>query len=73
MRVYPVSGRKTGTGKTSYLRVMPDAQDPLRWHVRAPRLRRGSPTTATNIEVSYSRGVVYYRFNMAPPGAAGPQ
>jgi hypothetical protein len=45
---------------------MPDAQDPLRWHVRAPRLRRGSPAMATNIEVSYHHGIVYYRFNMAP-------
>jgi hypothetical protein len=60
VRVYPLTGGKT----TRYLPVMPDAQDPLRWHVRTPRLRRGSPTTATNIEVSYRRGVVYYRFNM---------
>ena len=61
VRVYPLTGGK----KTSYLRVTPDTQDPLRWHVRAPRLRRGSPPTATNIEVAYRRGTVYYRFNMA--------
>jgi hypothetical protein len=62
VRVYPLTGSKN----TSFLRVMPDAQDALRWHVRAPRLSRGSPTAATNIEVSYSRGVVYYRFLMPP-------
>jgi hypothetical protein len=62
VRVYPLTGSK----KTSFLRVMPDEQDPLRWHVRALPLRRGSPTTVTNIEVSYSRGVVYYSFLMAP-------
>jgi hypothetical protein len=66
VRVYPL----TGTKRTSFWRAMPDAQDPLRWHVRAPRFRRGLPTTATNIEVSYRRGIVYYRFNngaSAPP------
>jgi hypothetical protein len=62
VRVYPLTAGK----RTSVLRVTPDTQDPLRWHVRAPRLRRDSPTTATNIEVSYRRGVAYYRFNMAP-------
>jgi hypothetical protein len=67
VRVSPLTGSK----KTSFLRVMPDAQDPLRWHVRGLRLRRGSQTTAIDIEVPYSRGVVYYRFLTAParPGA----
>jgi hypothetical protein len=62
VRVYPL----TRSRKTRFLRVIADAQDPLRWHVRAPRLRRGSPPTATNIEVPYRRGIVYYRFSMVP-------
>lgn len=62
VRVYTL----TGTKKTSFLRVTRDAQGSLRWHVRAPRLRPGSPATPTNIEVSYTRGVVYYRFLIEP-------
>jgi hypothetical protein len=53
-------------GAVSFLRVLPDAHDPLRWHVRAPHLPRGAPAQATGIEATYTRGVIHYRFLMAP-------
>ena len=67
VRVFALVGSRT----TSFFRVVPDARDPLRWHVRAPRLRRGTPAKLTSIEVSYSRGVVHYRFLMAPKRHSG--
>ena len=55
----------------TFLRVLPDTRDPLRWHVRAPHLPRRAAARATGVEVTYTRGVVHYRFLMAPKRRSG--
>src|SRR5947207_10922224 len=62
VRAFPLVAK----GRLTFMRVVPDARARRRWHVRAPHLPGGTPGRQTSIDVSYRRGVVHYRFLLAP-------